>query len=111
MALEAPYERATGGVYVMYICTLRQMGVLLFKGGYWWKKHLVDSAFTAQKYSLSSYTTNKAELLLLIFFITILPYIMILSAALPLIETFSAQQTDPERPAIATIVGKMYFFI
>ncbi len=33
LALEAPYEGATGGVYVMYICTLRQMGVLLFKGG------------------------------------------------------------------------------
>ena len=32
LALEAPYRRATGGVYVMYICTLRQMGVLLFKG-------------------------------------------------------------------------------
>ena len=32
LALEAPYEGATGGVYVMYICTLRQMGVLLFKG-------------------------------------------------------------------------------
>ena len=34
LALEAPYRRATGGVYVMYICTLQQMGVLLFKGGY-----------------------------------------------------------------------------
>ena len=32
LALEAPYTRATGGVYVMYICTLRQMGVLLFRG-------------------------------------------------------------------------------
>jgi hypothetical protein len=32
LALEAPYEGATGGVYVMYICTLQQMGVLLFKG-------------------------------------------------------------------------------
>ena len=25
-------ERTTGGLYGMYICTLRQMGVLLFKG-------------------------------------------------------------------------------
>ena len=33
LALEAPYTRATGGVYVMYIFTLRQMGVLLFRGG------------------------------------------------------------------------------
>ena len=33
LALEAPYE-GHRGVYVMYICTLRQMGVLLFKGGY-----------------------------------------------------------------------------
>ncbi len=34
LALEAPYEGATGGAYVMYICTLQQMGVLLFKGVY-----------------------------------------------------------------------------
>ena len=34
LALEDPYEWAAGGVYVMYICTLRQMGVLLFIGGY-----------------------------------------------------------------------------
>ena len=39
LALEAPYEGATGGVYVMYICTLRQMGVLLLS--YLFTKHEV----------------------------------------------------------------------
>ena len=38
LALEAPYE-GHRGVYVMYICTLRQMGVLLL--GYLFTKHEV----------------------------------------------------------------------
>ena len=85
LALEAPYRRATGGVYVKYICTLRQMGVLLSLGGYLEidRAHIVVELLrvdNVQEYILLLYFRNKIVLLPLVSVEIILPLLISFSA-------------------------------